>query len=144
MGATKENASAKENRVNTSPLYERLGGHAGILRLLETFYIDVRQHAVLGPIFEERIQDWPAHLANITEFWARQTNGPSVYPGGFAGAHLSLGIGSGHLEAWLGLWEWNCRRHLPAAEAEEMVALAHRIGGQLWRILTNRPGFQIG
>ena len=58
MGATKENASAKENRVNTSPLYERLGGHAGILRLLETFYIDVRQHAVLGPIFEERIQDW--------------------------------------------------------------------------------------
>ena len=52
-------------------LYDRLGGHDSILRLIKTFYIDVRQHAVLGPIFNARIQDWPAHLAHLTEFWAR-------------------------------------------------------------------------
>ena len=49
-------------------LYERLGGHAGILKLIHPFYIDVRQHAVLGPIFNAHIQDWPAHLDKIASF----------------------------------------------------------------------------
>lgn len=124
-------------------LYERLGGHEGILRLIKPFYIDVRQHAVLGPIFNARIQDWPAHLMHITEFWARQTGGPSQYPGGFAGAHLSLGIQPTDLQSWLQLWEWNCRRHLAASEADELIALAGRIGQQLQRILSGRAGLSI-
>jgi hemoglobin len=125
-------------------LYERLGGHDGILRLITPFYADVRQHAVLGPIFNARIQDWPAHLALITEFWARQTGGPSNYPGGFAGTHLPLGLQSSDIEHWLTLWQWNCRRQLHAPEADEMIALASRIGMQLRRILAGRPGFSIG
>jgi hemoglobin len=124
-------------------LYERLGGHEGILRLITPFYTDVRQHAVLGPIFNAQIQDWPAHLANIAEFWARQTGGPSKYPGGFAAAHLPLGIQPSDFQHWLGLWEWNCRRHLAPAEADEMIALAHRIGGQLQKILSGRTGLSI-
>lgn len=125
-------------------LYERLGGHQGILRLITPFYADVRQHAVLGPIFNARVQDWPAHLAHITEFWARQTGGPSNYPGGFAAAHLPLGLQASDIEHWLTLWNWNCRRQLPASEADEMIALALRIGTQLRRILAGRPGFSIG
>jgi hemoglobin len=125
-------------------LYTRLGGHEGLLRLIKPFYIDVRQHAVLGPIFNARIQDWPAHLAHITEFWARQTGGPSDYAGGFAAAHLPLGIQPSDLQHWLGLWEFNCRRQLANSEADEMIALAHRIGAQLERILTGRPGISIG
>src|SRR5687767_11351086 len=116
-------------------LYERLGGHDGILRLLKPFYVDVRQHAVLGPIFDARIQNWPEHLAHITEFWVRQTGGPSNYPGGFAAAHLPLGIQPSDLQHWLALWEFNCRRHLASAEAEEMIALARSIGSQLQKIL---------
>ena len=125
-------------------LYERLGEREGIRRLIEPFYVDVRQHRVLGPIFNARIQDWPAHLEHITEFWARQTGGPSNYPGGFAAAHLPLGIQPTDLGHWLGLWELNCRRHLPDIEAKEMITLAQRIGGQLQRILSGRPGFSIG
>ena len=125
-------------------LYKRLDGHEGILRLVETFYRDVRQHAVLGPIFNARIQDWPEHLAHITEFWVRQAGGPSTYPGGFAAAHLPLGIQPSDLQHWLGLWEFNCRRHLAEPEANEMIALAGTIGQQLQRILSGRPGFQIG
>lgn len=130
--------------TNARTLYERLGGHEGLLRLIQPFYTDIRQHAVLGPIFNERIQDWPAHLARITEFWARQTGGPSQYPGGFAAAHLPLGIQPSDLQHWLGLWEFNCRRHLARAEADEMIALAHRIGEQLQRILGGRSGLSIG
>ena len=36
------------NEIST--LHERLGGHEGILKLIQPFYADVRQHAVLGPI----------------------------------------------------------------------------------------------
>ena len=43
-------------------LYDRLGGHAGILKLIKPFYADVRQHNVLGPIFNSHTTDWPAHM----------------------------------------------------------------------------------
>ncbi|HAM72553.1 MAG TPA: globin [Verrucomicrobiales bacterium] len=125
-------------------LYERIGGQDGIAQLLRHFYADVRQHQVLGPIFNQRIHDWPAHLVKIGEFWARQTGGPSRYAGGFAGAHVPLGIGPAHLDAWLSLWDFNCRRHLPPQEAQELSAIARRIGGQLLRILSGNAGLQIG
>ena len=125
-------------------LYERIGGHEGIARLLPPFYADVRQHQELGPVFHARITDWPSHLEKIAEFWARQTGGASRYGGGFGVAHLSLGIGASHLDQWLQLWDFNCRRQLPPQEAAEMSELAHRIGGQLLRILDGRPGLSIG
>jgi len=129
---------------NPGTLYERLGGHEGILRLITPFYFDVRQHHLLGPIFNARIKDWPAHLAHITDFWARQTGGPSHYGGGFAGAHLQLGIAPEYVEQWLALWDFNCHRQLPAKEAAEMSALARSIGTQLQKILAGRSGLSIG
>lgn len=107
------------NTTNDSAptLYDRLGGHDGIMRLIRPFYADIRQHAVLGPIFNARIHDWPAHLSKIAEFWARQTGGPSRYGGGFGAAHLTLGIGPEHFEHWLKLWAFNSQRQLPPPEA---------------------------
>ena len=124
-------------------LYQRLGGHEGILRLLHPFYADVRQHAILGPIFNARIHDWPAHLAKITEFWARQTGGPSGYGGGFAAAHLPLGIGAEHFAHWLRLWDINCRRNLAEADAREMSALAHALAARLQAIVAGQGGVRI-
>lgn len=122
----------------TPTLYDRLGGHEGILRLIRPFYADVRQHAVLGPIFNAQIHDWPAHLAKITEFWARQAGGPSRYGGGFGAAHLSLGIRPEHFSHWLGLWEFNSRRELAAPEAEAMIRLAHTFADRLRTLLGHR------
>jgi hemoglobin len=122
-----------------SSLYERLGGHDGILKLLKPFYADVRQHAVIGPIFTSHVTDWNSHLAKITEFWALQTGGPSAYRGGFAGAHLPLGLRPEHFEHWLGLWELNSARQLPPREAKEMIALAQEFGRRL-RAVTQRTG----
>ena len=124
--------------MNQASLYARLGGHDGILKLLKPFYIDVRQHAVLGPIFNSHIQDWPAHLDKITEFWALQTGGESKYRGGFAGAHISLGLQPEHFQQWLGLWEFNAQRQLPPPEAAEMIALAHEFGRRLFAVTQGR------
>lgn len=119
-------------------LYARLGGHEGILKLLKPFYIDVRQHAVLGPIFNSHIEDWPVHLDNITEFWALQTGGTSKYRGGFAGAHMSLGLKPEHFQHWLGLWEFNSARQLPPKEAAEIIALAHEFARRLFSVTQGR------
>jgi hemoglobin len=103
--------------------------------MLWHFYADVRQHAVIGPIFNERIKDWPEHVSKIAEFWARATGGASNYAGQMPVKHLTLGLQPEHFAAWLELWDWNCKRHLPAAEAAEMSALAHGIGQRLRQIV---------
>ena len=124
-------------------LYSRIGGAEGLSELLRHFYADVRQHGVLGPVFNSRIQDWPAHLAKIGEFWARQTGGPSAYAGGFAAAHLPLGIGPEHFQHWLALWDFNCRRRLTESDALEMIALAHQLGERLQMVLSGRSGLNL-
>ena len=119
-------------------LYERLGGHDGILKLLRPFYIDVRQHQLLGPIFNSHIQDWETHLAKITEFWALQAGGDSKYRGGFAGAHMGLGVQQEHFEHWLGLWKFNNARSLAPREAEELNGLAQQLAGRLFAVTRGR------
>lgn len=119
-------------------LYERLGGHAGIWKLIQPFYADVRQHALLGPIFNSHVKDWDAHLAKIAEFWSLQAGGESKYPGGFAGAHMSLGLQPEHFQNWIALWECNNARQLPPVEAAEMNALAHELGRRLFAMTQGR------
>lgn len=141
-------AGASRNEVSdTSPgksLYERLGGHEGILKLIKPFYADIRQHAMLGPIFTAHIPDWPTHLDKITDFWALQTGGVSRYRGGFGAAHVSLGIGAEHFQHWLALWKFNNARQLAPPEASEMNALAQQLAGRLSAITQGRRSFTIG
>lgn len=128
----------KQMNDSTASLCDRLGGHDGISKLIKMFYVDARQHAVLGPIFNSHIQDWPAHLDKIADFWALQTGGQSRYRGGFAGAHMSLGLQAEHFQHWLGLWELNNGRYLAPREAEELNARAHELGRRLFSMTRNR------
>ena len=112
-------------------LFERIGGRAGLAPLLKHFYADVRQHALLGPVFNQQISDWPHHIETITSFWARLTGGPSDYSGQMPAKHIQLGIDVSHFDAWLKLWSFNCSVYLSQNEAREMTSLAHDIGRRL-------------
>lgn len=124
-------------------LYERIGGREKLLELLRHFYADVRQHQLIGPIFNHQIQDWPEHIEKIAGFWARVMGAPSEYTGQMPARHMPLGLQRIHLEAWLQLWDFNCRRHLPAAEAEELSALAHQIGERLMVLVLGGEGLRL-
>ena len=124
-------------------VFEQMGGAPVLKRLLQHFYADVRQDAVLGPVFNAKIEDWPAHLEKIGSFWARQTGAASNYAGGFAAVHLPLGLQAEHFTRWLGLWERNCRQHLDPVSADWMIARAQEIGGHLKRIVGGGAGLQI-
>lgn len=118
-------------------LYERIGGDAGLARLLRHFYSDVRQHSLIGPVFNREVKNWPEHLKTIASFWARVTGGPSDYSGRMPAKHLYLGINASHFEAWLQLWGFNCAAHLAPNEAREMTSLAQEIGARLKSILSS-------
>lgn len=119
----------------SSTLFDRLGGRPKLMQLLKFFYADVRQHREIAPIFAAHIQDWPAHLEKIADFWSGATGGPVVYRGAMPLKHMPLGLEERHFQAWLGLWARHCRAHLSPVEAEELIAVAENIGQRLRQIV---------
>ena len=124
----------------TGTLFERIGERPGLMRLLKQFYADVRQHRDIGPIFNSQIKNWPEHLEKIGDFWSGATGGPPNYAGPMPQRHFPLGLEEKHFEAWLDLWRRNCRIHLPAPAAEEMIALAENIGTRLRALIAYNQG----
>lgn len=129
----------------SAPLYERIGGRESLLKFLHHFYSDVRQHSLIGPIFNSHIDDWPAHIRKIAEFWARVMGVPSLYAGQMPLKHIPLQLDKQHFAAWLDLWDFNCRKYFKAEEAAEMSEMAHNIGARLFQIVTmhRASGIQI-
>ena len=117
--------------IKSIPLFVRIGGRAQILFLSRHFYADVRQHRMLGPIFNAQIDDWPSHMEKIADFWSNVTGGPVVYSGAMPAKHFPLGLDSSHFEIWLDLWQRNCSIHIKGDEATELVAAATEIGERL-------------
>jgi hemoglobin len=116
-------------------LYKRVGGQEGIRRLLRHFYADVRQDALIGPIFNAQIKDWPHHLQIIASFWQTLIGGPRTYARPMPMKHVRLHLKEEHFERWLFLWQANCRAQLPIGPAREMIELANQIGDKLRLIL---------
>jgi len=109
----------------------RMGGRSALLNLLHHFYADVRQHQVIGPIFTAKISDWPKHLEKIADFWSTIAGGPPAYSGPMVAKHIPLDLKEEHFQAWLGLWEHNCKIWLPADCAMEMIQFAQNIALRL-------------
>ncbi len=78
--------------------------------LVETFYAKIRQHAVLGPIFNNIIKDWPAHLELLTDFWETQLFLKRKYHGNPVTAHQEVDhkmngtLTPEHFGLWLNEW----------------------------------------
>jgi hemoglobin len=117
--------------IPAAPLFERLGGRPAVMDLLRHFYADVRQHREIGPIFLAHIEDWPAHLEKIADFWSNVTGGPVRYAGGMPAKHFPLRLEEKHFAAWLDLWRRQCRSRFAPREAAELIAAAETIGERL-------------
>ncbi len=128
--------------IEPRPLYERLGGRAGLERLLARFYERAHQDALLGPIFAAQIHDWDAHLQTVANFWSNHTGGPVCYRGGM-GKHLRLGLAPEHFERWLGLWEQNARAETDADTANELLVIARQIARNLMAMASQVSALRI-
>ena len=74
--------------------------------MVDTFYDRIRQHDVLGPLFNQRIEDrWPEHLKKMYKFWGSILLGEHSYHGHPFAPHAELPIGKEHFPMWMSLFK---------------------------------------
>ena len=73
--------------------------------LVDTFYGRARLDELVGPIFNDTIQDrWPEHLAKLYNFWQTILLGQHTYNGSPFLPHAKLPIDKRHFDRWLQLF----------------------------------------
>lgn len=99
------------------------------LRLLvERFYGAIRDDLQLGPIFDQRVQDWDMHLDKMTRFWSSALLREGSYHGNPIEAHRFGGLSVELFDRWLELFERVAIEVLGEAGAAKIVPLARRMG----------------
>ncbi|WP_374528570.1 group III truncated hemoglobin [Novosphingobium sp.] len=72
---------------------------------VEAFYARIRDDALLGPIFAERIADWGPHLARMKAFWRSVLLNSGEYSGNPMRMHHGIpGLEEAHFVHWLELF----------------------------------------
>ncbi len=73
--------------------------------LVDTFYGRARKDELIGPIFNNAIQDrWPEHLEKLYRFWQTILLGQHTYYGAPFMPHAGLPIAKAHFDRWLQLF----------------------------------------
>jgi len=112
----------------TREIMEQTGiDEAMIAQLVEAFYTRVRADALLGPIFEARVEDWDAHFEKLRAFWSSVALMSGRYHGQPMRAHIELPVGGEHFDRWLALFEETAAELCPPAAAAHFVERARRI-----------------
>jgi hemoglobin len=103
-------------------------------RLVGRFYAKVRSDALLGPVFNGAVEDWPEHLDRLQSFWSSVMLTSGRYKGRPLPAHLKHGAAmtAERFERWLALWEETTGELFPPAAAESLQLKAARIGESLF------------
>lgn len=73
--------------------------------LVDTFYEKIKTNHLLGPIFNERIEDkWPQHLDKMYRFWQTVLLEEHTYSGSPFMPHATMPLEGKHFETWMGLF----------------------------------------
>lgn len=73
--------------------------------LVDSFYGKVKMDNLLGPVFEQKIQNrWPEHLEKMYRFWQTILLDEHTYHGSPFAPHAKLFIHKEHFERWLMLF----------------------------------------
>jgi hemoglobin len=100
-----------------------------LARLVARFYATVRADALIGPVFNDAIDDWPEHLEKLTAFWSSLMLTSGRYKGAPMAAHLKhrARITPAMFERWLALWREATDAEMPPGIAMLMQVKADRI-----------------
>jgi hemoglobin len=98
-----------------------------IASFVERFYARVREDELLGPIFAERIADWPAHLEQMKRFWRSVLHNSGEFNGSPMRKHVAIdGLEERHFSHWLALFQETLRDGETQAEATAHVGTKAR------------------
>ena len=129
----------------TADIVARTGiDDAMIARLVQRFYERARRDALLGPIFETRVTDWPGHLAAMCDFWSSVALLSGRYHGQPMAKHLPLPVDAAHFDRWLALFEEAAEDVCPPAAAAHFIERARRIAESLELGVASAAGVLLG
>lgn len=98
-----------------------------ISAFVETFYAAIREDDLLGPIFDERIADWPEHLAKMKRFWRSILFNSGEFSGNPMLKHMIIpAIGEEHFAHWLTLFYATLRKLEDDPRATSLVGIRAR------------------
>jgi hemoglobin len=104
---------------------------AMIERLVREFYGRARLDPLIGPVFDGKVQDWEAHIAQMCAFWSSVALMSGRYHGQPMRAHAPLPIDTPHFDRWLQIFAATARDVCPSEAAAHFVERAHRIAESL-------------
>ena len=102
-------------------------------RLIGKFYARVRADDLIGPLFNDAVGDWPAHLDTLVSFWSGVMLGSGGYNGRPLPAHIRHAdrISSASFDRWLSLWQRTTEEMFVSAAAKALQDKAGRIAESL-------------
>lgn len=96
--------------------------------MVDTFYSAIREDDLLGPIFNNIIQDrWPEHLKKMYGFWRSILFNKPLYNGSAFEAHSQLPIEMKHFKHWLHLFEATVDNLFEGRNADTAKSRAQKI-----------------
>ncbi len=91
---------------NTHPMLRDIQTLTDIQALVHSFYGQIRKEPLLGPVFEEKIQDrWPEHLEKMIRFWQTVLLDEHTYFGSPFPPHARLPVQGLHFDRWVQVFE---------------------------------------
>ena len=106
---------------------------AEVEALVHSFYAQVREDALLGPIFAVHVHDWDEHLAQLVDFWSSILRRTGRFSGAPMPKHAALpGLSNALFQHWLSVFRRNAALQPNQAMAQVACAMAERIAQSLW------------
>jgi len=102
-------------------------------RLIPLFYARVRADPEIGPLFNDAIDDWPAHLDRLIAFWSSVMLTTGRYKGSPMAAHIrhKARITPAMFDRWLALWDRATEEIVGPSAAASLQRKAARIAESL-------------
>ncbi|MGY6521712.1 MAG: group III truncated hemoglobin [Mongoliitalea sp.] len=125
----------------------QLSNREDVQFLVNSFYAQVREDAMLGRVFNRIVQDWPTHLEHLGDFWEMVLlqSGPGAGKFSPVPVHKEVDrtmnhqLQQAHFEQWLGLWFATLDTHFEGEVAEYAKEHAGRMAHILFfRIMESR------
>ena len=111
---------------------------AEIASLVDHFYAKVRVDPEIGPVFNDAVQNWDAHLALLKDFWSTVMLTTGRYKGNPLLAHFRLPIEERYFARWLKLFSETANEVMPPSQATSILHKADLIARNMKRVLASR------
>jgi hemoglobin len=108
-----------------------------IAALVERFYAKVRVDPEIGSVFNNKVQNWDAHLALLKDFWSTVLLSNGRYRGNPLLAHIPLQIEESQFTRWLQLFSETAYEVMSHAQAAIVTQKANLIAMNLKRVLAS-------